>query len=325
MNEPLNVGLIGFGYWARTAYAPVLKELASVRVAAVAARSDASREEARKTFGADVSTYADFHELIDADNVNAVMVALPGALHADAVEAALKAGKHVFFEPPIALTREATEAALETIGAASSVVQTDLELRYLPVMDAVADLIARGAIGAVRLARISLWCDWGHRGELSKLADDGIAFALGPWYLDVLDAVLADMPEEVQLTGGYARNGRFLDHGWAVLRYAGGAVGCFEINLLAPKGDKVHLRVVGDGGEIEADLITGDYRRRGEDGNWTEGSAPPSLPKCGFVGMRECIRDFVDAVTERRAARTTPDVMRRVHEAMLLCAEAERQ
>ena len=324
MSEPLNVGLIGFGNWARKAYAPVLREMASVHVAAVAARSHASREEARKTFGPDITTYTDFHALIQAGNVDAVMVALPGALHADAVEAAVKAGKHVFFEPPIALTREATGVALETIGAASSVVQADFELRYLPVMDAVVDLIGRDAIGAVRLARVSLWCDWGRQGELSSLAEEGIAFGLGPWYLDALDAVVADTPSEAQVTGGYARNGRFLDHGWVALRYDAGAVGCFEVNLLAPKGDGIYLRVVGDTGEIEANLISGDYRRRGADGNWMDGSAPPSLPKCGFVGMRECIRDFVDAVTRRRASRTTPDVMRRVHEAMLLCAEAER-
>ncbi len=325
MRSSLRVGLIGFGRWARQAYGPALRELASVRVAAVAARSPASREAAQQTFGADVATYGDFRTLIDEGDVDAVMIALPGALHAEAVEAAVRAGRHVFFEPPIALTREATEAALETIAAASSVVQVDFELRYLPVMDAVVDLIGRGAIGAVRLARVSLWCDWGRDGALSRLGEEGIAYALGPWYLDVLDAVVADTPRQACVTGGYAFNGRLLDHGWATLCYDGGQVGCFEINLLAPEGADVRLHVVGNSGEIEADLLGGNYRWRAEDGEWRDGAAPPSLPKCGFVGMRECIVDFVSAVTERRPARTTPDVIRRVHQAMLLCAEAERR
>ena len=48
-----NVGLIGFGQWARQAYAPLLGEMPQVRVVAVAARSHTTRELAKQTFGTD--------------------------------------------------------------------------------------------------------------------------------------------------------------------------------------------------------------------------------------------------------------------------------
>ena len=323
VSNPLRVGLSGFGFWAREAYVPTLQQLPSVRVTAVAARSSASRDAAREALGDDLTPYDDFRDLIENGDVDAVMIALPGSLHGEAVQAAVRSGRHVFFEPPIALTRETTDVALKTIAAASSVIQLDIELRYLPVMDAVADLIERGAIGPVKQVRISLRSDWGRDGALTHLGEEGIAYGLGPWYLDVLDSVIADMPRQAHVTGGYSCNGKLLDHGAITLNYEGGQVGRFELDLLQPEGLEVALHVLGGAGEIEANLISGDYRCRAADRTLQEGAAPPLLPEYGFVGMRESIAGFVNAIIEGHPSRTTFDVMRRVQEATLLCDEAE--
>ena len=325
MPDTVRIGLVGFGKWTRQAYAPALIEMKSTQVTAVAARSAASREAAQETFGPHVTTFSDFRSLIAEADTDALMIALPGDLHAGAVLAAIEAGRHVFFEPPLALRRAATESALEKVAAASHVVQCDFELRYLPVMDAVVDLIRKGEIGSVRFARVSVWGDWGRNGALLRFEKEGLGYALSPWYLDVLDAVIPEMPELVQVTGGRAFNRELIDHGWVTLRYQGGQVGCFEMNLLAPEGTDVRLRVVGEDGEIRADLIKGTFRWCATGGVWQDGSAPPSLPECGFVGMRESVAAFVDAVKEARPSRTTLDVLRRVHEAMTLCAENERK
>jgi predicted dehydrogenase len=324
MPDKVRIGLIGFGNWTRHAYVPALLGLPSTEVTAVAAKSAASRKAAQETLGPHVATFSDFHSLIARAETDALMIALPGDLHAAAVLAGIDAGRAVFFEPPLALTRTATESALDKVAAASQVVQCDLELRYLPVMDAVVDLIRKSAIGNVRFARVSVWGDWGRNGALLRFEKDGLGYALSPWYLDVLDAVIPEMPEQVQVTGGRAFNGELIDHGWVALRYRGGQVGCFEMNLLAPGGTDVRLCVVGEDGEIRADLLGGTFRWRATGGAWQEGSAPPSLPECGFVGMRECVAAFADAVRKARPSRTTLDVLRRVHEAMILCAENER-
>lgn len=324
MPDTVRIGLVGFGNWTRHAYAPALLDLPSTEVTAVAAKSAASREAAQETFGPHVATFSDFRSLIAEAETDALMIALPGDLHARAVLAAIDAGRHAFFEPPLALTRAATESALGKVAAATQVVQCDFELRYLPVMDAVVDLITKGAIGNVRFARVSVRGDWGRNGALLRFEKEGLGYALSPWYLDVLDAVISAVPEQVQVTGGRAFNGELIDHGWVALRYQGGQVGCFEVNLLAPEGTDVRLCVVGEDGEIRADLIKGTFRWCTTGGVWQDGSAPPSLPECGFVGMRESIAAFFDAVRGARPSRTTLDVLRRVHEAMTLCAENER-
>ena len=324
VSKPLRVGLIGFGFWAREAYVPILQQLTSVRVTAVAARSSASRNAAREAFGDDLTVYDDFRALIETGDVDAVMIALPNTLHTEAVQAAVRAGRHVFFEPPIALTREATHVALETIASASSVMQLDLELRYLPVMDAVADLIERGAIGPVKEARVSLRSDWGREGALTHMGEEGIAHGLGPWYLDVLDRIIANMPREAHVTGGYSCNGKLLDRGAVTLNHDDGQVGRFDLDLLQPGGLEVALHVLGGAGKIEANLISGDYRCCAGNAKPQEGAAPPLLPECGFVGMRESIAGFVSAIIEGHPSRTSLDVMRRVQEATLLFNEAER-
>ena len=88
--EAIRIGLVGFGAWPRRAYAPLLKEFPAVRVVAVAARSEESRDLARETFGDDIAVTSDYRQLLEADDVDALMIALPNALHADALQAAIK-------------------------------------------------------------------------------------------------------------------------------------------------------------------------------------------------------------------------------------------
>jgi predicted dehydrogenase len=316
----LKIGLIGYGVWARTAYRPVLDEADDVRIVAVAAPSEATREQAAHDID-DVTTFDDYHKLLADPTVDAVMISLPGALHADAVTAAVGSGKHVFFEPPIGCDEQEIERALSAINSAQQIVQADLELRYLPVIEAVRQRLDREAIGQVRMAQVRLWCDWGAQGQFANEAQrEGFFLWLGCWYLDVLDVVFGEAPASAQVAGGRARNGALFDHGWATLTYPSGAVGQFEVNLLVPADRDIRLRVAGDSGEIDVDLYTGRGRWRGGDGVWHLIEAPASEPTCGFPGMRESILDFLAAIREGRPPRADLNVIRRVHEAALRCS-----
>ena len=61
--NPVKLGLIGLGEWPRQAYVPVLKELDTVRVCAVAAQSSATQEYAREQFGSQTAVYDDYRDL----------------------------------------------------------------------------------------------------------------------------------------------------------------------------------------------------------------------------------------------------------------------
>jgi len=255
----------------------------------------------------------------------AVLLAVPKPIHDAALTAAIAAGKHVFYEPPVAHQPEAVRRILAAMAAAGRVVQPDFELRWLPVVRALGERLRAGLIGEVLMACVRLWCNWGYGGGQWKgnPQTEGFFPWLGCWYLDVLDCVLAAAPERATVTGGYAANGRLMDHGWASLEYPAGRIGRFEFNLVAVGQLEVTLRILGSRGEADADLIRGALRWRGPGGAGEETSHPASQPACGFVGMRECLAGFIDSVRSGRASDPHVEIARRVHAAMLLCAQAE--
>ena len=96
--KPIRLGLAGLGSWPRQAYLPVLKELDTAEVCAVAARSEGSRRFAVEQCGDAITLYDDYRALIEDEAVEAVLLALPNRFHVDGLQAAIGAGKHVFYE-----------------------------------------------------------------------------------------------------------------------------------------------------------------------------------------------------------------------------------
>ncbi len=316
----IRVGLIGYGNWVRTAYVPHLETLDGVRVVAVSARSEASRSAAAEALGGDLTLYADWRALLADSSVDAVMVALPAALHAEVTTAAARSGKHLFFEPPAGCRREEVAGTLAALDASESVIQCDLELRCVPVVQAARRILDEGDCGEVLMAKVVHLCDWA-RSYGAEAGDEGVFLWLGCWYLDLLDVVFAAAPTGVQVAGGYHVAPHLFDHGYALLRYPSG-LGVYELNMVAAAGTVIELHVTATGGEIVADVVTGNLRQRrtGEE-TWQSSHHPPAEPVHGFVGMRESMFDFFNAIRERGTPHADPEASRRVHEAALLCTE----
>ena len=320
-----NIGLIGFGQWARQAYAPLLGEMPQVQVVAVSAQSHATRSLAKEIFGAGTKTFADYHDLLNDETVDAVLIALPNALHAPVLQAAARSKKHLFFEPPVAEYPETAAPVLDALASSGCVVQADLELRYLPVMDGLLELLQSGAVDEPLMAKIRLWCNWGYGGGAWYDEVQGQSFFLwlGCWYLDALDCVFKQAAVSASVVGARHSNGTLMDAGWASLVYPSGTIGQLEFNLVIPQETVIELTVVCRSGEIIADLQTGQWRWRGETGDWHFEHAPASTPAYGFVGMRESLQGFFNILHAGGSPRANVDVMRRVQHAAQLCADAE--
>ena len=320
-----NIGIIGFGQWARQAYAPLLDEMPQVRVVAVSARSHNTRELAKQTFGTGTNTFEDYHDLLSESTVDAVLIALPNSLHAPVLQAAARSKKHLFFEPPVAEDSETATHVLDALAASGCVVQADLELRYLPVMDDVLAYLQSGAIGEPLMAKIRLWCNWGYGGGAwyDEVQEQSFFLWLGCWYLDVLDCIFKQAAIQASVVGGRHSNGTLMDAGWASLVYSGGGIGQLEFNLVIPQETTIELTVACQSGEIVADLQNGKWRWRGETDDWNLEHTPASTPAYGFVGMRESLQGFLDTIHRGGKPRANVDVMRRIQHAAQLCAEAE--
>ena len=320
-----NVGLIGFGQWARQAYTPLLGEMPQVQVVAVSAQSHTTRALAKGAFGAGTKTFADYQDLLNDSTVDAVLIALPNSLHAPVLQAAATSGKHLFFEPPVAEDPETATHVLDVLAASKGVVQADLELRYLPVMDNVLACIQSGRMGEPLMAKIRLWCNWGYEGGgwYDEVQGQSFFLWLGCWYLDVLDYIFKREAIQASVVGGRHSNGTLMDAGWASLLYSDGGIGQLEFNLVIPQETVIELSVACRSGEIVVDLQTGQWRWRGEAGDWQLEHSPALTPAYGFVGMRESLQGFFDTIGAGDRPRANVDVMRRVQHAAQLCADAE--
>jgi len=140
----LRVGLVGCGRQGRA----ILAELAKVEGVSVTAICDT--DERRLTSGArrapDAKGYATHGALLDADVVDAVVVATPTHLHVGPATDSLSAGKHVYCEAPLAHTIEDAQVISSAARDASVVFQAGFLGRSNPVYKLARSFVRSGAI-----------------------------------------------------------------------------------------------------------------------------------------------------------------------------------
>jgi predicted dehydrogenase/threonine dehydrogenase-like Zn-dependent dehydrogenase len=148
----IRLALVGAGNFARQAHLPVLATLADrCAIHAVMSRTGHNAQETARSTGAAYGT-SDFQAILDDKDVDAVLVATRHDLHADYALRALRAGKHVLLEKPLALRREDLAAlrALHEGGTAMPVLLTGYNRRFSPHAVALAAAL-RGRTGPVAL------------------------------------------------------------------------------------------------------------------------------------------------------------------------------
>ena len=114
------VGLIGYGGWARTAYVPALQRDGRAQLAAVAAKTEATRQRARDELGDGIEVFESAAELLKT-KPDAAMIAVPDEVPEETLIAALDAGAHVYYEPPVAHKRDRIRGVLKRLMAAPQI------------------------------------------------------------------------------------------------------------------------------------------------------------------------------------------------------------
>ena len=153
----LRVGLIGSGNIARNRHAPGWRKLAGQ--AQVTAVSDvyrpAAEEVARQLTveGSAPAVYEDYHELIREAPIDAVDICLPHHLHADAILAAVAAGKHVLCEKPMCISLTEADRIVEAVDKAGVVYMSGHNELFYPAIVAGKEQLDRGLVGQPFLVR----------------------------------------------------------------------------------------------------------------------------------------------------------------------------
>ncbi|WP_035777035.1 Gfo/Idh/MocA family oxidoreductase [Arthrobacter sp. H5] len=129
---------------------------------ALAGRNAAAVEAAAQQMGW-ASTETDWHELVKRDDIDLVDICTPGNTHAEIAIAALRAGKHVLCEKPLANSvEEAEEMAAVAAEAAKSGVfaMCGYSYRRTPALALAKQMVEEGRLGSIRQIRAQYLQDW---------------------------------------------------------------------------------------------------------------------------------------------------------------------
>jgi predicted dehydrogenase len=108
------------------------------------------REKAAKMLGADVKAYEDFRELLDRKDIDAVTIAVPDHWHALIAVEALKKGKHVYGEKPLALTIAEGRAICNAVDKYKKTFQVGSQQRSDARFRLACELVRNGRIGKIK-------------------------------------------------------------------------------------------------------------------------------------------------------------------------------
>ena len=99
----------------------------------------------------------DYEEVVTRDDVDAVVVVTPDFAHVGPTTAALKAGKHVFIEKPLAIKLEDCDRMIEASRQSDAICCVGFNLRHGPVHGKVHDLIQQGKLGKITTIESNEW------------------------------------------------------------------------------------------------------------------------------------------------------------------------
>ena len=242
--------------------------------------------------------YASLDELLADEAVDVVHVTSPNDLHVDQAAAALRAGKHVVCEKPLAMTAEESASLVELAAGTDLVNATNFNIRYYPLNQHARSLVADGGLGDVRLVTgryfqdwLLLESDWNWRlqpdrgGALRAVGDIGshwldlMTFVTGEHVASVMADLTTFIGTRQEPTGPVEtfstdRSTETVDREIAtedtatiLLRFDGGARGAVSISQISP-GRKNSLV----------------YEIDGSDGAWAWDSERPDE---AWIGHRE--------------------------------------
>lgn len=202
----LRVGVVGIGQ--RAPLAAGANRPGVARVVSCADPSPRGRADAVDLFGADITVHTDYHDMVD-DGLDAVFVLTPDDRHVEPSLFFLAAGVPVFVEKPLAITLDDCDRLLRGAFDSGTRLYVGHNLRHLPVLRRMREMIEEGLIGRVR----SVWCRHfvGHGGDFyfkdwhaERARTTGLLLQKGAHDLDVIHWLAGGYSREVVAMGDLA-------------------------------------------------------------------------------------------------------------------------
>jgi len=195
MTEPVRIGVVGAGAIAQLTHLPLLSKMRGAKLVAVCDNDRAKARALADRFDID-DTYTDIEDLLEAGDLQAVVVATPNHLHEPHVLSALAAGLDVLCERPLAMSARGVERIVNAAARANRKVLVGNNYRFRSDVQALAAFIRGGELGKLTGIRAGAYNFRRTEGWRLRRAEagGGAFFDYGVPLLD-LALWLADFPE----------------------------------------------------------------------------------------------------------------------------------
>ncbi|MDR3644460.1 MAG: Gfo/Idh/MocA family oxidoreductase [Clostridia bacterium] len=309
--DEIKVGIVGFGFMGKThtyGYKTIPLYYSNlpfkIRLVGICDSVKAIADQAKESLDFEFST-DNPDDLFQNKEIDVIDICTPNVYHKDGILKALKAGKNVYCDKPLAASFAETKEITDTLVGSSLTTQMALQYRFFPVTMRAKELIEEGKLGKI----LSFRACYLHSGSVDpnkaigwkqdkKFGGGGVLFDLGSHVLDVMYFLLGGYESifaqtRVLYDKRPDKSGRMVeieadDLALMTAKMKNGAIGTIEASKIATgANDELRFEIHGDKGALRGNLM---------DPNWLEfyDNTLPEEPLGGVRGFTkiECVQRF---------------------------------
>lgn len=233
-----SVGFIGAGLFTKNVLIPVASRVKGLKLLGIAAKTGVSSQHVGNKFGFTYAT-TDSTEILQDKKIGSVFITTRHHLHADLIVAALAAGKNVFVEKPLCISREQLSRIMDAYSntAASPILMVGFNRRYSPLALRLKESFA----GRTSPMQIHYRVNAGYLPPDHWTQDPNVGggriIGEGCHFIDFLQFITSEEPIEIFASSIGGNTGRFSneDNVELIIRFSGGSLGTISYTALGSK------------------------------------------------------------------------------------------
>ncbi|MFQ6723076.1 MAG: Gfo/Idh/MocA family protein [Opitutales bacterium] len=298
-----NIAVIGCGYWGKNLVRNFY-ELGAL--AAVCDPVEAVAENFSKLYAVPAKSWSG---ILSDDSIKGVVLAVPAPLHAQLCCEAIKAGKDVYVEKPLALTKAEGEIIKSVLSKSSQILLVGHLLQYHPAIEKIKELIASGTIGTLKYIR-------SHRFNMGKIRhEENVLWSFAPHDFSVIHSLANSPIDSLHAYKQCLFNDTIADRVDVTIIFESGVQAEVCVSWVHPFKEQ-KLVVGGENGMLVFDdtfplqeklkLYRHNYARNGKI-IVTEKAEPEAIVLPSVEPLKSECQHFIDCMRSRQQPRTNID------------------
>lgn len=230
-----NIAVVGAGYWGKN----LIRNFYEIGHLGLICDSNELTRRAYEEKYPEIPFRLNYAEILEDQDVDAVVLSTPAVTHFAMAKEALNAGKHVFVEKPLALEVKEGEELVRLAEKKAKILMVGHILQYHNAVIKLKELIDQGELGKIQYI-------YSNRLSIGKIrSEENILWSFAPHDISVILLLLNETPESLYATGGNYLQKRVADITMTTMNFPSGVKAHIFVSWLHPFKEQ-KLVVVGD-------------------------------------------------------------------------------